>query len=220
MQWFGSIYVVTNTVTGERYVGQTRRAFRQRWAGHVYSANSSRYTKGLLSSAMRQYGIEQFVAEEVFFVGSKMDLDWAEKYFIAELKPEYNKTAGGAGGVRTTPYSQSEIEKRSRSAADMWKRPEIRTAITTKIKQKYLDPVYKEHIRSACIGRKMPQKAIDATRKSKYKPTVCLELGITFLSRKFAAEYISARHTTISEAIKYGRKVFGKYTFASIGAVN
>jgi len=35
----GAVYLVTNTVTGEQYVGQTRQSISTRWQGHVRIAS-------------------------------------------------------------------------------------------------------------------------------------------------------------------------------------
>jgi predicted GIY-YIG superfamily endonuclease len=34
---YGSIYLITNSVNGKVYVGQTTKTLQQRWAGHVYA---------------------------------------------------------------------------------------------------------------------------------------------------------------------------------------
>ena len=38
MNRYGSIYIVTNTVTGEQYVGQTRQKALRRWKCHIKNA--------------------------------------------------------------------------------------------------------------------------------------------------------------------------------------
>ena len=61
MKRYGSIYVVTNTVTSEQYVGQTRKKARCRWDAHINTANSQAAKKYKLAKAIIAYGKEAFL---------------------------------------------------------------------------------------------------------------------------------------------------------------
>lgn len=56
MQRYGSIYLITNTVTKEQYVGQTRlKSVNTRWRNHVNCANSNVVKKYKLANAILQH---------------------------------------------------------------------------------------------------------------------------------------------------------------------
>ena len=58
MQRYGSIYLITNTVTAEQYVGQTRlKNVNTRWRNHVNCANSQVVKKYKLANAIKQKGV-------------------------------------------------------------------------------------------------------------------------------------------------------------------
>ena len=56
------VYVISNSVTGQVYVGQTAQTLEQRWRQHLYSAfhrNRGR-SKSRLLSAIRKFGAQAF----------------------------------------------------------------------------------------------------------------------------------------------------------------
>ena len=53
----GKIYCITNTITGKKYIGQTRRSIESRWKQHI---KDSTKVDNYLYSAMRKYGIASF----------------------------------------------------------------------------------------------------------------------------------------------------------------
>jgi hypothetical protein len=75
--------------------------------------------KFLIQVALDDFGEANFCVSEIFLALSKTDLDWAEKHFIAELKPKYNATAGGAG-VPGRKTSCELRQKRSENAKKRW----------------------------------------------------------------------------------------------------
>lgn len=95
----GYIYLITNTVNGKRYVGQTTNT-QQRWRQHIHSAkHGSAYP---IHAAIRKYGVENFalrIVENV--VGDRNNLLSAEVRCIQQygsLAPNgYNLTSGGEG---------------------------------------------------------------------------------------------------------------------------
>ena len=95
MKRFGSIYLVTNVKTGQRYVGQTIRTVESRFNDHCRDNRSSRY----LSSAIKSHGREMFQVEELFICFTENDLNEMETYFINHfntLHPNgYNLSLGG-----------------------------------------------------------------------------------------------------------------------------
>ena len=99
----GFIYKVTNTVNGKMYIGQTRRTIEQRWKQHVYSSFSdSTFDKGPFHLAIKKYGIEAFIVEQVEKCRDE-DLNSRETYWIRHfntLDNGYNITIGGEHPLR------------------------------------------------------------------------------------------------------------------------
>lgn len=92
----GHIYKITNKVNGKFYVGKTIKSLSTRFYNHCYSAikrNSTTY----LHRAIRKYGKDSFVIEEVEICEN--DLGDREMFWISKLKPHYNLTLGGDGGI-------------------------------------------------------------------------------------------------------------------------
>ena len=89
----GVIYVVTNTHTGEQYVGLTSKSLTHRWGEHKTKARGAKNTH--FYNAMRKYGIDTFEAKEYMSVLDKHSLHFLEQQVIKDLKPKYNQTSGG-----------------------------------------------------------------------------------------------------------------------------
>lgn len=85
------IYLITNQLTGDRYIGKTTRTMEERWYQHKKNAEYGHDT--YLYRAMRKYGVEHFKVEYL-----SDGLDEEEILLIENLKPEYNMTSGGDGG--------------------------------------------------------------------------------------------------------------------------
>jgi group I intron endonuclease len=104
------IYVITNRVTGKRYVGQTRRTLTQRFNAHKKVVGKSNACKAL-SDAMQRYGVDNFTIEALCRCESQEELDRREVEFIAKLgtfaPSGYNLTKGGGGksGYKHRPES-------------------------------------------------------------------------------------------------------------------
>lgn len=93
------VYLIRNLLNGKKYVGQTASSLRERWQGHVSSAQSgSRFP---IHCAIRKYGVGNFEISELARAANKEELDVLEQKHIAESRsmvPEgYNRTAGGDG---------------------------------------------------------------------------------------------------------------------------
>lgn len=93
----GRIYKITNKLNGKFYVGRTIKSLNKRFYDHCYEA-LERNSKNYFHRAIRKYGKENFVIEEIelcdpIHIGEK------EIFWISELKPHYNQTLGGDGGM-------------------------------------------------------------------------------------------------------------------------
>lgn len=95
----GHIYLITNKVNQKKYVGQTRTTIKERYKKHIKtSCTSNRH----LYCAMRKYGIENFILEELEYVEDDNQLDIREQYWINYYNSYYNgynETKGGSGNL-------------------------------------------------------------------------------------------------------------------------
>lgn len=60
----GFIYKITNTVNGKIYVGKTTETIERRFYEHKLSVKTGK-KQSKLYSAMKHYGIDNFVVEEI-----------------------------------------------------------------------------------------------------------------------------------------------------------
>ena len=91
----GYIYRITNTTTGDFYVGKTERNLPRRFKEHCYAAKYGSQTH--LHRAIRKYGVASFVIEAIESHVTIESLSDKEMMWIEKLIPQYNMTKGGEG---------------------------------------------------------------------------------------------------------------------------
>lgn len=89
---FGVVYVATNTVNGDQYVGLTRMGVATRWAQHMTKSNTP---KTYFHRAIAKYGAAAFTVSEYASALSTESLAMLERDIILQLTPAYNQTNGG-----------------------------------------------------------------------------------------------------------------------------
>ena len=85
----GIIYKITNKLTGNFYIGQSKYNDDSRWRAHIPEPHSR------LDRAIQKYGKDNFEYEVIDRAGSFYELSRKERKYIAELKPYYNDRDGG-----------------------------------------------------------------------------------------------------------------------------
>ena len=133
MKPIGSIYVVTNTVTCEQYVGLTRKTVQKRWDAHKRTARCQKSKHYKLHIALQQHGDDVFEVRELFVAFDKSALCEAEIQFIAEYLPAYNSSLGGAG-LRPKAFTDKYRKARSDAAKARWANPEWKAKTVLAIK--------------------------------------------------------------------------------------
>lgn len=122
MKSVGHIYCVTCLPTGKLYFGQTVTPIGDRWVRHLSSSKKGSNHK--FHRAIRKYGVENFIVEEVLTVSAptkeilKKKLDYAEMRLIKRFNTKidgYNSTDGGDKG--TVGLKMSEEAKKKISEA-------------------------------------------------------------------------------------------------------
>lgn len=130
-----AIYKITNTVNGKLYFGQTVNP-KRRWYTHKHCA--SKDGQGYkLHSAIRKYGLDNFIFEVVHWCDDKTAADEFEAFVIEESASRtlgYNITPGGGGlgsgkdhpayGLQRSPEFGERISKRQigRLLTENWKK--------------------------------------------------------------------------------------------------
>lgn len=102
------IYCITNKINGKQYVGKTCDTIEQRFKEHISSINTQRDKKRPLYSAMRKYGVDNFVISLLEECPEK-EADERECFWINKLNTYnngYNATMGGDGNLK---YNHDKI---------------------------------------------------------------------------------------------------------------
>lgn len=91
----GTIYLITNTINDNKYVGQTVMQLNKRWLAHIQESKTN--TERPLYRAINKYGIENFkikVLEECNeSILCEREIYWIDK--LETYKKGYNATTGG-----------------------------------------------------------------------------------------------------------------------------
>ena len=105
------IYIITNTINGHCYIGQSvnieRRFMEHRCERHCY----------LLGRAIKKHGLQNFKFE-VLEECEVEELDEREMFYISKMHPEYNRTSGGAGCKM--PLSEAQKEHLRQCGKRQW----------------------------------------------------------------------------------------------------
>ena len=111
------IYRVTNKVNGKIYIGQTKTTVEERWKAHIAESKyPCRHTYNtVFKRAIRKYGIENFICEQIEECSNQKQLSEREQYWIAyyhsfigdKNSNGYNMTRGGEEGSGS--YYEKEV---------------------------------------------------------------------------------------------------------------
>lgn len=88
------IYKITNTLNDKIYIGLTTKSIEKRFSQHCQKKNNSR----LISKAIKKYGKENFIIEEIDGANSISELNYKEQHYIHKfnsVKEGYNLASGG-----------------------------------------------------------------------------------------------------------------------------
>ena len=110
------IYKITNTITGDFYIGSSKDV-KRRWAVHKCQSRWKRFPNNQLYKDMQKYGLDKFVFEILAEVEESF-LKEKEQQFIETLKPTYNSNrANGWDIERYKEYQKSDKYKESNKKA-------------------------------------------------------------------------------------------------------
>jgi len=119
----GNIYLIRNDTNNDIYIGKTTKTIKERFNQHLYNAKKYTEIQTHLYRAIRKYGDHNFSVSPLEENISSDILNEKERYWISELKPSYNMTDGGDGGLTfsiTEEYRKKVSEKYSGSGNPMF----------------------------------------------------------------------------------------------------
>lgn len=167
MKKISAVYKVTNTITGDFYIGSSKDA-KRRWITHKAPSVWARHPNLRMYQDMAQYGLNNFTFE---IIEETSDLKEREQYFIDLLRPSYNSNrANGWDFERYKEYYNTNKDKMVAQPKEYWERN----------KEKYR--VYsKEHMRKYRQSEKGKENNRKSARKSmkRYNNQLCLYNGET-----------------------------------------
>lgn len=112
MKYFGIVYKITNLLNEKSYVGITTKTIEERFNSHFNRATKER---SAIQKAMKKYGKENFIIEEIDFANNESELFQKEKHWISHYntfsKFGYNLTEGGGGIPNMSNEIKNKISK-------------------------------------------------------------------------------------------------------------
>ena len=103
------VYKITNTITGDFYVGSSKNV-KKRWASHKCTSTWNKCKNNTMYIDMRKYGLDKFdfqVIEEAE-IGQ---LKEKEQQFIETLKPTYNSIRASGLDIERRKEYKKEYHK-------------------------------------------------------------------------------------------------------------
>lgn len=176
------IYMLTNTINGKRYVGQTRGTLKNRIRQHK-RGNGRRHT---IHDAIVKYGVAAFHVDVLQVLTTAAELDAAEAAWIEAVGSAapagYNIAMGGASAAKA-------LESRAKQSASMklaWAKR--RDAWVRSIRTACSNEVHAEKISRAKRGIPAKQSTTDAMVATKMAGRLIrCETGAAFFSFADAA---------------------------------
>lgn len=108
MNNISGIYKITNTITGDFYIGSSNNV-KQRWISHKWPSTWNEHPNNQLYKDMQKYGVDKFSFE----ILAEVEIDKLkekEQQFIETLKPTYNDR--NANGLNIEKFKEYQKEYR------------------------------------------------------------------------------------------------------------
>ena len=184
------IYKITNTVTGDFYIGSSKDV-KRRLAAHKWPSVWKNHPKSQLYQDMQKYGLDKFVFQILEEV-EEDKLKEKEQQFIETLQPTYNDRNANGLNIERCKETKKEYNKEYRKS-DKGKEYQKEYEKTDKCKE------YRKQYRKSDKGKESYRKA-----RKKYDNQLCCYNGeivtLTALRCRFRRRGIE--HPT-AEAKKY-----------------
>ena len=109
MNKISAVYKITNTITGDFYIGSSKDV-KQRLAVHKCQSAWNKQPNNPMYLDMQKYGVDKFVFEILEEV-EKDSLKITEQKFIETLKPTYNNRNANGWDIERRKETQKEYHK-------------------------------------------------------------------------------------------------------------
>lgn len=110
MEKISAVYKITNTITGDFYIGSSKNV-KHRWAEHKWPSVWKNYPNKQLYQDMQKYGIDKF-AFEILAEVEPGSLKEKEQQFIETLKPTYNQMNANGWNIERRKESHRKANKK------------------------------------------------------------------------------------------------------------
>ena len=109
MKKISGIYKITNTATGDFYIGSSKNV-KKRWTNHKIQSTWKKHPNNPMYIDMQNYGVDKFEFE-VLEEAEIEELKEKEQQFIETLKPTYNSCNAKGWDVERRKDYQKEYNK-------------------------------------------------------------------------------------------------------------
>ena len=112
MNKISAVYKITNTATGDFYIGSSKNV-KKRWREHKCQSTWKRYPNNPLYQDMQKYGTDKFEFEvlEVLEEVEEDSLKEMEQQFIEKLQPTYNNRRANGWDVERRKETHKKAQK-------------------------------------------------------------------------------------------------------------
>ena len=109
MKRISGVYKITNTVTGDFYIGSSKDV-KRRWAHHKYPSVWKNNPNNPMYLDIQKYGVEKFNLQILAEVETE-HLKETEQKFIEKLKPTYNNRRANGFDIERNKEYMKEYNK-------------------------------------------------------------------------------------------------------------
>jgi group I intron endonuclease len=234
---YGIIYLITNKVTGKRYVGQTISTIEKRWSQHKCESKRKK-TKSILHDSIKKYGENSFEIKILVKCNNLKEMNYREDYCIKLFKTlapnGLNLKRGGENRTHTEEskkrmsVSQLKLNKKlteeqKKRISDCRKGKKLSLKHIEKVKAS-LPRGENHHMFGKSIyffdrkGKKDNNQTIDKKINSSPKKhkILCIETNEIFRSIREASRKLGLQITCIRKVLKGERKTTGGLSFKRI----
>ena len=109
MNTISGVYKITNTITGDFYIGSSKNV-KQRWANHKKPSKWKEQTNNPMYLDFQKYGVDKFAFEILAEVEADK-LKETEQQFIEKLQPTYNDRNANGWNIEKRKKSNKKYQK-------------------------------------------------------------------------------------------------------------
>lgn len=189
------VYLITNTITGRRYVGQSKN-IKRRFMEHRTPNASLKHKGSIFIEDIKKYGIDSF-RFEVLEECAESQLLEREMAWIDTIRPEYNTVGYSPSEKMKSILSEKGKEQWARMSDEQRKRV-IQNNLIGPGKGHPVSESTREKLRNANIG------------KSRFRVTV-LETGVIYGSMQECADALGRCYFSVLNQLKGKTKTINGY---------